>query len=163
MKYCLSKKYTAGFAAVELTILTPFIMLLLFIAVDYGRVMSEVIVSNSSTGAAVGFGSMHNRDFDEELETTGMSSIALKDAQDLTLNSGETSKVSVDSLRVCRCYDPDADSLPEPTADTCSVTCDHNKEVYIQTSLTRNFKPFSGHKALPTSVPLNRTARFRVE
>lgn len=152
-----------GLAAVELTILTPFIMLLLYIAVDFGRVMSEVIVTNSSANAAAGYGSIHSTDIDEAIDSAGMLAIASKDAQGLSMNTGESSRVDVTSVRVCRCYDSDAVSLPEPTESVCSESCPENKEVYIQTTVSRNFKTFSGHEAMPGTLTLNRSARYRVE
>lgn len=152
-----------GLAAVELTLLTPFIMLLIYIALDFGRVMNEVIVANSAANAGAGHASLHSTNFDEDIDSAGILAIVNKDVSELTIYESEDSAVTVESERVCRCFDPDATSLSEPTVAACSVTCDHNKEVYIQASISRDFKTLGGHDEIPTLTELNRHARFRVE
>ncbi|NOH79637.1 pilus assembly protein [Vibrio sp. RE86] len=157
------KKFNTGLISVELTILTPLIMLMLYIAVDFGRVMSEIIVTSSSASSAAGHGSIHSGEFDSPIDSAGMLAIAQKDAEGLSINENEVGAVSVTTERVCRCYDPNGGALVEPTTSACATNCSDQKEVYIQTTVTRNFNTLSGHEAMPNLMTLNSSARYRVE
>lgn len=156
-----------GLAAVELTIITPFIFLLLYMAVDFSRVMGESIVTASAANSAAGYGSIHVPSLDATMDHNGMKSIAEKDAVGLAANADEETKIVIATERVCRCYDPNllknGGTLPEPTTSACATTCSDHKEVYLQTTVTRNFHSFSNHSAIPETLVINRSARLRVQ
>ncbi|MEH0760028.1 pilus assembly protein [Vibrio sp. 16] len=156
-----------GLAAVELTVLTPFIFLFLYMAIDFGRVMSESIVTTSSANSASGYGSIHVPSLDVVMDHNGMQTIAEKDSISLSNNPDEESAITVTTERVCRCYDPDllkeGGTLTEPTSSICSNTCSDHKEVYLQTTVIRNFHSFSNHSAMPEMIVIQRTARLRVQ
>ncbi|MBW3696780.1 pilus assembly protein [Vibrio sp. T187] len=157
----------SGFAAVELTVVTPILLVLSLLAVDFGRVMYESIVTTSAAASSTGYGFFYASDVEKTMDQTAMSTIAKKDSASLNVKSGQTDAITIVTERLCRCYDSSVfnggGSLGEPTAAVCSQTCSGEKEVYIQTSVTRNFYSTSNYLHIPDQVTITRLARYRAQ
>ncbi|WP_454441719.1 TadE family protein [Vibrio bathopelagicus] len=165
----MTRKIThqTGFAAVELTIAAPIMLLLILVAVDFGRVMSESITTTSAASSSTGYGFIHANDLEVAMDQVSMNSMAEKESTSLTVNQGEAKALNIVTERLCRCYDADVfndgGTLAEPTAANCALTCPDEMEVYIQTSVTRDFNSLSNFLHIPSDVTINRVARYRAQ
>ena len=136
-----------GTIAVELAISLVFLMLLTMAVGDFGRIFYWGITLNGAARAGVAYGAQNNA---KAGDAEGIEQAALNDAE----NIGE---ISVSSDRICKCTDG--------TTVSCTTTCANSNphEVYVQVTASTTFNTLVDYPGIPSTIPLSRTAIFRIQ
>ncbi len=142
----------SGSALVELGIILPLMLGLLFGAADFGRAFFQAMAVTHAATAGVHYGA---RSVALSKDLTGMQNAATASAADIT---GFTPTAS----RSCACWD--ASSGTETTA-TCTTTCTSPavKRIYVSVTASSTFNTLVGYPGLPKSVKITRSARMRAQ
>jgi len=143
-----------GIAAVEVAIVLPFLLFLMVIVLDFGRVMHTGVVTSNAARSAAGYGAQNTT---LALDETGMNTAALADSVDLAIDSGNSDHVVSESRHFCTC--PNNSSEVSCTSSGCGVA----PEVYVEVTTTRKFNLIANIFGLPESIDLNHTAVMRVQ
>lgn len=140
-------KTERGAVAVELAIALVFLFLLAFGIVDFGRIFYWGITLDGAARAGVAYGMQNNG---KAGDTAAIELAAKTEATDI----GE---ITVSSDRLCKC--PDGGTL------ACSLACPNSAvpEVYVQVTASATFNTYANYPGIPNSIPLSRTALFRVQ
>ena len=135
-----------GSAMVELAFTMPLLLLILFGAVDMGRMFYTLVTVTGSAVAGAQFGvavSSNNADF------TGMQQAALNDV-------GNISGVTATATSYCECLDG--------TSLSCNGTCSGvAPPKYLKVSTTATFATLFSYPLLPSTVPLSGVSVQRVQ
>jgi Flp pilus assembly protein TadG len=137
-----------GASLVEMALLLPMFMLLLFVAIDLGRAFYLVIEIAGAARAAAIYGSRNPTD------TTGMSNAAKYDAPDVPNLSVGTPTYG------CEC----SDGTNYSAGSTCGTTptCSSTTQVYrVNVTVTATYKPLIPWPGLPSSMPFSSSASMR--
>ncbi|MGY3572713.1 TadE/TadG family type IV pilus assembly protein [Vibrio paucivorans] len=147
-------KLESGYAAVEMTLVVPVLLLLFVATVDAGRVMYASITNSNAARVAAGYGAQsasHATDF------TGMNTIALNDAGDLVIDGNNETSVGVSSRRFCRC--PGSTTEVNCTSNSCSSST----QIFVEVTTTRDFRTTISYPGVPEQIQLSDTAEIRVQ
>jgi Flp pilus assembly protein TadG len=139
------RNYEAA-AVLEMAVVLPVLVLIAIGVAEFGRIYFAAIrVANAATAGAE-FGSQNSGTAD----STYIRQVAQNDAGDPTL--------LVSTSRVCRC--PDSE-----TEVSCSSTCTGygNPQFYVQVTASTTFSFLLRYPGLPASLPVTKTATFRVQ
>lgn len=135
-----------GASLVELSVLLPLFLLLLFGAVDIGRAFYLEIELSGAAHAAAMYGSQNPTD------TAGMQTAAQNDAPNVpNLNVGTPTYG-------CECADGTGYSANCGTAPSCPS----NNEVYrVNVTVTTTYSPLFPWPKIPSSISLSNSASMR--
>jgi Flp pilus assembly protein TadG len=130
----------------ELAVAFPLLCLLLFGAIDFGRVFFAGLRVASAARAGAQYGSI-SRTHSADLE--GMRQAALRDGADLA-------GLAATAVQECRC--------PDGAAIGChSGACTSGfKGIYVQVTATAQFRTVVDYPGIPSRVPLASRASMRV-
>jgi Flp pilus assembly protein TadG len=135
-----------GASLVELAILLPLFMLLLFGAIDFGRAYYMTIEVAGAAHAAAVYGSQNPTD------TAGMKTAAQDDAPNVSSLSVGTPTYG------CECSDGTDYSANCSTAPSCSSTT----EVYrVNVTVTGTYTPLFPWPGIPSSLSFSSSASMR--
>jgi Flp pilus assembly protein TadG len=139
-----------GSALIELALLFPVIMLILFGTMDFARVVYAGIAIASAARAGVQYGSL---DAGHVGKTTEMSNAAIADAASQGLGT-----VNASSRVFCGC----TANFTEVncSTDTCSLAAPNG---YVETTVTYTYSTIVPYPGIPNNIVLNRVARMRVQ
>src|SRR2546427_12139781 len=104
-----------GSAIIEMTLLMPFILLLLMGTIDFSRIFYTARAVSHAARAGAQYGAYSNVN---SQDTAGMRQAALDAAQD----DIDTSSLTVTATSFCRCT-TDGVTLINPTPNTCIGAC----------------------------------------
>jgi Flp pilus assembly protein TadG len=137
-----------GQSIVELAIMLPVVLLLLFGAIDFGQYMYTSIHVGNAARAGVQFGAQSDTTAGD---TAGMNAAALADAPEIT-------SMTATSSNYCTC---DSTQLTQFACSTItSATCpapDH-VDVFVQVTATDNLTPLISFASLPSPTAVSQTA-----
>jgi Flp pilus assembly protein TadG len=133
-----------GSSAIELAMMLPFLVLMLVVAVDFGRGYYAAIEITSAAEAGALYGTQNLTDI------AGMQTAAKLDAHDI---SGVTAVATYG----CECHDGSGASVSCTTSPTCAT----NGVNYVQVVTTATYKPILKFPGIFTSYPLQGVARMR--
>lgn len=136
---------TEGASFVELALVLPLFLLILFPAVDLGRAFyaSIEVASAAHAGAIHGLANPN--------DVNGMVSAAKAGISNL-------SNISVSASYACECSDGTSVS---PSCSTIP-TCAYNYVTYVDVIATVGYSPMFGYVGLPSSMNISREVRLRV-
>ncbi|GAM58312.1 hypothetical protein JCM19231_3162 [Vibrio ishigakensis] len=146
------KTNQTGFAAVETVIVTPILILLFVIIVDFGRVMYYSI---STASAARNAAAMGSRGATYATDTTLLTNLAQED----DFITDADSPISVTANSVCVCASPDNSNYDCALKSSCS----DGFEMYVDVTVTRQFSTIIDYPTIPSPLTLSETATLRVE
>ncbi|MBL4830075.1 MAG: pilus assembly protein [Aliivibrio sp.] len=147
-------KKQQGIVAVESVFILPFIILIMFIILDFGRVMFTSVTTANAARAAAGYGAQSTN---LSIDYAGMTLAAVNDASNLKIDDDNTATVSVSARRICRCIGSSVE------VDCVSNSCGASSEVYVEVTATRDFHTIVPYPYIPESVLISRTATMRVQ
>ncbi len=143
----------SGSSLVELALVLPLMVVLLFGAMDFGRAFYASMGVTHAVRAGVQYGAMNVAN---SSSTTGMENAAATAAADI-------SGFSATASRFCTCWS--ASTLVETAMASCSSSCTSPStiRIYVQVTGTRTFSPIVSYPGLPGSLVITRTARMRAQ
>jgi Flp pilus assembly protein TadG len=135
-----------GASLVEMAVVLPLFMLLLFGAIDFGRAYYMTIELAGAAHAAVVYGSQNPTD------TTGMRNAALDDAPNVPSLSVATPTYG------CECSDGSSYSASCSTTPSCGTTT----QVYrVNVTVTGSYTPLFPWPGIPSSMSFSSSASMR--
>jgi len=142
-----------GGALVELALVLPLLLVLLFGAMDYGRAFYSSMAVTHAVRAGVQYGASS---VTNSADTSGMQAAATAAASDV---AGFNAIAS----RFCACWT--ASTLTEVAMGSCTATCTSPSviRIYVSVTGTRTFNTLVGYPGLPSSLVITRTARMRAQ
>ena len=139
----------SGTALVEAAIVSPLLLLLVFGAGDFGRVMYYGITLENAARAGAAFGS---QSIGYLANTAGIQTAAQEEAQNI-------GSITVASQRICEC--------PAGTVVACGTTSCAGYGAplaFVEVTATTTFAPLTGaFPGIPASTPLSRAAKVRAQ
>ena len=140
---------TTGAALVEAAVVSPFLLLLVFGAGDFGRVMYYGITLENAARAGAAFGSQSTGHL---TDSTNIRTAAQQEAQNI-------GSITVNSSRICEC--------PAGTAVSCGTSSCAGYGAplaFVEVTATTTFTPLTGgFPGIPASTPLSRSAKVRAQ
>ncbi len=142
-----------GSSLVELSLLLPLMIVLLFGAMDFGRVFYSSMAVTQAVRAGVQYGALN---VTNSANTTGMEAAATAAASDIA-------GFSANAARSCTCWTQS--TLTETTPGSCPATCTSPavERIYVTVTGTRTFSPIVAYPGLPGNLFITRSARMRVK
>ena len=138
----------SGAALVEMAVIAPLLLLLCLGVGDFGRMLYRAITLSHAARAGAAYGAQSNA---HTGDTAGIRLAAQQEAQNI-------GTITVTSSRICECTIGTAVSC---TTASCAGYGAPRSYVRVTTSQTfSTVVPFPG---IPSTVPLNRTAKVRVQ
>ena len=139
----------SGAALIEAAVVSPLLILLVFGAGDFGRVMYYGITLENAARAGAAFGSQSTGHL---TDSTNIRTAAEQEAQNI-------GSITVNSSRVCEC--------PAGTVVSCSTSSCTGYGAplaFVEVTTTTTFTPLTGaFPGIPASTPLSRTAKVRAQ
>lgn len=135
-----------GASLVELSLVLPFFLLLLFGALDFGRAYFLAVEVAGAARAAAEYGAQNPTD------TAGMTKVATVDAPDVPNLSVGTPTYG------CECSDGTSYSANCAAAPT---TCAYNVVYRVRLTVSTTYSPLFPWPNIPSSIPLSSTAVMR--
>ena len=154
----------SGQSLIELALLTPLLLSMIFGVVEMGRYtsMSVTIGNAARAGAAYGAESTTTAG-----DTAGIATAALNDLTDLPSGiscPAGSGSACVTSTFVCGC-DTGGTVIPSnPTNAACAVTCNVGSHLIVssQVTVTGTFNSLFKYPGIPASLTIAKTATIRV-
>ena len=138
-----------GSALIEAALVSPLLILLVFGAGDFGRVMYYGITLENAARAGAAFGSQSTGHL---ADATNIDTAAQQEAQNI-------GSITVNSSRVCEC--------PAGTVVSCTTSSCAGYGAplaFVEVSATTTFTPLTGgFPGIPASTNLSRTAKVRAQ
>ena len=152
MRYTLFRRKAErerGAALIEMAAVSPLLILLVFGAGDFGRVMYHGVTLTNAARAGAEYG----RDSSGKAALSGQILVATQDdAQDIP-------PFTINSQRICEC--------PSGTVVSCTTqSCAGYGAplVFVEVTATTTFMPLTApFPGIPASVPLSRVAKVRAQ
>jgi len=155
-----------GTSAVELAISLPILVVLMLIAVDFGRVMYDATTVSGSVRAGAGFGLQNivqAADSAKVIEAARNDAASLHDLDDFETKTELRCRYQGDNSS------PTTENCPIPDLVTCPVPgpseCTSPVEVFVWVEAERPFKMLTSFSWLSNfqEMDLNRSALMRVQ
>ena len=144
----LPSRSDRGGAIIEMVVLSPLLIVLVFGAGDFARVMYHAITLTNAARAGAAYGAQSNGQL---ADTTGIRLAAEQEAQNI-------GAIAVTSQRVCECGG---------TAVACTAaSCPGYGAVlaFSEVTATQTFTTLTGSfPGIPASVPVTRVAKVRAQ
>src|SRR3989442_3266242 len=131
-----------GSAIIEMTLLMPFILLLLMGTIDFSRIFYTALAVSHAARAGAQYGAYSNV---SSQNTAGMRQAALDAAQD----DIDTSSLTVTATSFCRCT---VDGITLTVLATCTSACANSRQVYVQVTTSKTFQTLWNYPGIPHSV-----------
>jgi Flp pilus assembly protein TadG len=135
-----------GASLVELSLVLPFFLLLLFGALDFGRAYFLAVEVAGAARAAAEYGAQNPTD------TAGITKVATGDAPDVPNLSVGTPAYG------CECSDGTSYSANCAATPT---TCSYNVVYRVRLTVSTTYSPLFPWPNIPSSIPLSSTAVMR--
>ena len=143
-------KLEEGSAIVEMTLLMPFVLLLLMGTIDFARVFYTALAVTQAARAGAQYGAQNN---ETSQDSAGMQQAARNAAQD----DIDTNSLTVTATNYCKCANG-------TTANCLTGVCaEGSPQIYVQVTTTKAFQTLWNYPGVPHTVNLNRTAIMRVQ
>lgn len=146
-----ARRRERGVAAVELAFISILMLTLLLGAFDFGRLMHWGVSLTQAAAAGAQFGSRSSTD---AANTSGITSAVQTDWGNL---GGVAPTVSVSQYCTC------ASDTPVNCATSGICGTYGTPRLYLQVTTSTTFQTIVPFPGIPSSVPLTRTATFRVQ
>ncbi len=148
--FALSKRDDGG-SLVELALVCPIFLLLLFAAIDLGRAFYVKLEVVSAAHAGAEYGSQNPSDI------AGMQAAAKQNAPDVSNLIVATPDWG------CECSDGTSYSAHCSTVPTCTAGSDRGNNVVhrVQVTTSAAYQPLVPWTVIPASIPLSSTATVR--
>lgn len=140
-----------GGAIVEFALIASFLLLLLMVTFDYGRIFfTSIGVTSAANGLALyAYKNSTNGAIPAEL-ATALARTLSPDLPDLTAET---------VLRKCKCL-PDEDYTP---CQSALPNCNKELRITIAVTVSADFKTVAKYPGIPNQTPIRRTATIRVQ
>ena len=138
----------SGSALIEAALVSPLLLLLVFGAGDFGRVMYHGITLTNAARAGAAYGSQSTGHL---ADATNIRLAAQQEAQNI-------GSIAVASQRICEC--------PAGTTVSCSSSaCGYGAPLaFVEVTATTTFVPLTASfPGIPASTPLSRSAKVRAQ
>ncbi len=143
-----AKSTDSGAAVVEMAVITPLLLVMALGAGDFGRLMYTAITLSHAARAGAAYGAQSNG---HAGNGPGILLAAEEEAQDIL-------PIAVTSQRVCECTGGAAVSC---TIASCGGY--GAPRAFVEVTVTRTFSTVVPFPGVPSSVPLSRTAKVRLQ
>ncbi|ACJ27251.1 TadE-like protein [Shewanella piezotolerans WP3] len=143
-----------GVAAIEAVITLPFLILVMLLVMDFGRVMYVSITTTSAARAAAGYAAQSTN---LVVDTSGIQASAQQEANDLLINNANEQAVDVSSKRICKC--PGSITEVSCTSNLCAAEL----QIFIEVTASRDFRTVVEYPFIPNDIPISRTAIIRAQ
>ena len=143
-----AKSADSGAALVEMTMIMPLLLLMVLGVGDFGRIMYTAITLSHAARAGAAYGAQSNG---HAGDVPGIVLAAEEEAQDIA-------PIAVTSQRVCECTGGAAVSC---TIASCGGY--GAPRAFVEVTVTRTFSTLVPFPGVPSSVPLSRTAKVRLQ
>lgn len=144
MKPTDRRRGRSGSALIELCLCTPVLALLLFGAMDFGRVYYTAMELTSAAWAGAQYASLKPAN---QTDTAGISAAVNADAQDIA-------PITVTSTMVCTCSNG--------TATACGGGGCASVKKFVQVNATKTFNTLFPYPLIPQSTGLGAVVQVRV-
>ena len=138
----------AGGSLVELSLLLPLLTLLLVAAGDFGRVMYSSITLSHAARSGAAYGS---QSAGHSTDTDGIRLAAQAEAQNI-------GTILVSSQQVCECTAGTPVACTTPVCGTYGVPL-----AFVEVTAVHTFTMLVNYPGLPSTIPLTRRAKLRVQ
>ncbi len=138
----------SGAALVEMAMIMPLLLLMALGVGDFGRIMYTAITLAHAARAGAAYGAQSNS---HAGDVPGIVLAAEEEAQDIA-------PIAVTSERVCECTGGAAVSC---TLASCGGY--GAPRAFVEVTVTRTFSTLVPFPGVPSSVPLSRTAKVRLQ
>jgi len=145
-----------GISAIESVIALPLLFFMVFIVLDFGRVMYVSMITTNAARAAVGYGAQSTN---LAIDFNGIKNIALIEAQNLAIDDLNIEAVEVSTSRFCRCLVGGVESDTSCNTNVCAGSLG----VYLEVTASRNFQTLVNFPKIPNIITINRTATIKVQ
>ena len=142
------KRSESGGALVELTVITPLLLVMCLGVADFGRVLYHAIVLSQAARAGAAYGAQSNG---RAGDTGGIRQAAEEAAQNIA-------PIVVTSQRVCECL---SGTIVACTTASCGGY--GAPLAFVEVTTTETFTTLAPIPGIPNTVPLSRTARIRLQ
>ena len=138
----------SGAALVEMTMVMPLLLLMALGVGDFGRIMYAAITLSHAARAGAAYGAQSNG---YAGDVPGILQAAQDEAQNIA-------PITVTSQRVCEC--------PGGAAVSCALASCAGygaPRAFVEVTVSRTFSTLVPFPGVPSSVPLSRTAKVRLQ
>ncbi len=137
-----------GASLVEMAILLPLLVLMVLGVADFGRMLYHAITLSHAARAGAAYGAQ-NSGFAGD--TAGIQQAAEAEAQNIA-------PIAVTSDRLCECTGSAPVSCTTPSCGSYGAPL-----AFVEVTATHTFDTIATFPGLPSTVPLSRTAKMRVQ
>lgn len=134
-----------GSNLIELALVLPIFLILIFGSVDFGRAYYQAIEVESAAHAGAVYGLQNPQD------TDGMQSAAL-------VGASNVSDLTATATYGCEC----SDGTSDVTSCTYTPSCPDNYVTYVDVATTSTFKPMFHYPGLPKEITFRGDSHIRV-
>jgi Flp pilus assembly protein TadG len=141
------RRSDAGTAAVEMALILPLLAILALGVSEFGRIYFAAITVADAARAGAQYGAQNT--------VTSTDSAAINQAA--RNEAADIGAITASSNRFCRC--------PDGSSPTCTGTCTGygSPEVFVRVSTSMTVTLLMRYPGMPATIPISRTATFRVQ
>jgi len=134
-----------GSALVEFALVLPFLCVILFGAIDFGRVSYHAMALTNAARAGAQYGA---QSIGKSSDVAGMRAAALSSA------AGDIGSVTATASQRCEC---------DGTLIACTATCSGARRIYVTVTTSKNFSTLTRFPGYPNSLSVTRSAVIRAQ